>query len=157
MASTGRGGARNRSGPPPQEGSGRSDAKGYSLTALPSSFDGPIPEFPLPDPSSREVELWELKWRGPHGAAWSMPSESWRWWHVALWVRTAVRCEAPDAPAALISNLHRLSDQAGLTTAGLAEMGWKVAVDETAGKRAERESAPTPKRERRLRPVADAQ
>ena len=150
-----KGGARNRSGPAPVEGSGRSDARGYTLTALPASFDGEIPEFPLPQASDREVELWEQKWRGPHGAAWSMPSEAWRAWHVALWVRTAVRCEASDAPAALISNLHRLSDQAGLTTAGLAEMGWKVAVDETATKRTAK--AETPKRERRLRPVADAQ
>lgn len=138
-----RGGARNRSGPKPDETSERSDRRGYKLSALPAEYDGPVPEFPLAKATDREVELWEQKWRGPHGAAWSQPSESWRWWDVALWVRTAVRCEAPDAPAALISNLHRLGDRAGLSTAGLAEMGWKVAVDELADRRPE-EDAPEP-------------
>lgn len=130
-----RGGRRNRSGPPANENSGRSDARGYSLTALPASYDGPVPDFPLPDPSAREVDLWLEKWRGPHGAAWSQPSESWRVHTVALWVRTFVRCEVPDAPAALLGQLHRFADQIGMTTAGLAEMGWKVAVDELAEKR----------------------
>lgn len=130
-----RGGARNRSGPPPSENSGRSDARGYSLTALPASFDGAVPEFPLAAASERELELWREKWSGPHGAAWSQPSERWRWWDVALWVRTAVRCEAPDVNAALLGNLHRLGDRAGLSTAGLAEMGWKVAVDEVTDQR----------------------
>ena len=136
------GGARNRSGPPADERSGRSDQRGYSLTALPAAYDGDIPSFPLDLASERELALWDEKWRGPHGAAWSQPSERWRWWDVALWVRTAVRCEDPAAPAALLGNLHRLGDRAGLSTAGLAEMGWKVAVDETAGKRADRTAAP---------------
>lgn len=135
-----RGGARNRSGPAPDPNSGRSDRRGYKLTALPASYDGPIPDFPLADASDRELALWEEKWRGPHGAAWSLPSESWRVWDVALWVRTAVRCEQPDAPAALIGNLHRLGDRVGLSTAGLAEMGWKVATDEVGARAAEKAS-----------------
>lgn len=129
------GGARNRSGPKPAEESARSEARGYTLTALPANYIGPIPDFPLSNALAREVELWNEKWSGPHGAAWSQPSEAWRHHTVALWVRTAVRCEDPDAPAALLGQLHRFADQSGLTTAGLAEMGWKVAVDETAGKR----------------------
>lgn len=152
-----RGGARNRSGPAPVEGSGRSDARGFSLTALPAEgFQGDVPDFPLPDATERELAVWEQAWRTPQACAWSMPSEAWRSSTVALWVRTRVRCEEPDAGAALLGQLHRFSDQIGMTTAGLAEMGWKVAVDETAGKR-ESKSEPTVKRERRLRPVADAQ
>jgi len=152
-----RGGARNRSGPAPSEGSGRSDARGYSLTALPAEgFLGDVPDFPLPSASERELEVWEQAWRTPQACAWSMPSEAWRAETVALWVRVKVRCEDPEAGAALYGQLHRFADQIGMTTAGLAEMGWKVAVDETAGKR-ESSSEPTVKRERRLRPVADAQ
>lgn len=130
-----KGGARNRSGPPKDPNSGRSDRLGFKLTSLPASYDGDIPDFPLDDATQRELDLWTEKWRGPHGAAWSQPSERWRQWDVALWVRTAVRCEAPDANAALLSNLHRLGDRAGLSTAGLAEMGWAVAVDQTAERR----------------------
>ena len=153
-----RGGARNRSGPAASESSGRSDRRGFKLTALPAEgYSGPIPEFPLPGASDREVEVWEQAWRTPQACAWSMPSESWRSRTVALWVRTTVRCEDPEAGAALLGQLHRFADQIGMTTAGLAEMGWKVAVDEVAKKAAESTpSEPVVKPARRLR-AADAQ
>lgn len=144
-----RGGARNRSGPPPSEASGRSDRRGYSLTALPAEgYTGPVPEFPLPDALDRELVVWEQAWRTPQACAWSMPSEAWRSQTVALWVRTKVRCEAPDAGAALLGQLHRFADQIGMTTAGLAEMGWKVAVDEVAKRGAEKPERPARKSSR---------
>lgn len=146
-----RGGARNRSGPAATEDSGRSDRRGYKLTALPAQgYDGPIPDFPLPSASDREVEVWEQAWRTPQACAWSMPSEAWRSSTVALWVRTKVRCEDPDAPASLLGQLHRFADQIGMTTAGLAEMGWKVAVDELAAKAADKPS-PAPQKSSRAR------
>ena len=121
------GGARNRSGPAPRQGSGRSEQRGYRLDALPAAgYSGPIPEFPLADASPAELELWAEAWRTPQGCAWITPSEHWRWRTVALWVRTRVRCEDPKAPATLLSQLHRLADQVGMTTAGLAEMGWHI-------------------------------
>lgn len=161
-----RGGARNRSGPSAQEGSGRSDQRGYSLTALPAEgFDGEPPAWPLmkrnvyyteyvdkkPERhldddateavAEREAGLWAWAWTTPQACAWSMPSERWRLHTIAMWVRTMVICESSEATAADKNSLHRFADQIGMTTAGLAEMGWKVAVDETAGKRAEK-SAP---------------
>ena len=150
------GGARNRSGPAPQEGSGRSDRRGYSLTALPAEgYAGEAPKFPLPDPSDRELEVWEQAWRTPQACAWSMPSESWRIRTVAMWVRISVRCEDRDAPASILAQVHRLADQIGMTTAGLAEMGWKVAVDEVAAKAAEKseEAKPRPSSRDRLKVV----
>lgn len=148
-----RGGARNRSGPAPVEGSGRSDRRGFSLTALPAEgYDGPAPEFPLPDATDRELDVWAEAWRTPQACAWAQPSEAWRQRTVALWVRQTVRCEAPDAPAALLGQLHRFADQIGMTTAGLAEMGWKVATDEVAARAASRpEPAPAVRPQRRLR------
>lgn len=77
-----------------------------------------------------------------------MPSESWRAGTVALWVRTKVRCEDPDAPASLLGQLHRFADQIGMTTAGLAEMGWKVAVDEVSKHAAEKPTKPASSRDR---------
>lgn len=130
-----RGGNRNRSGPSADENSGRSDARGYSLTALPSQgYSGKAPEFPLPEASVRELEVWAEAWSTPQACAWSLPSEAWRIGTVALWVRVKVRCEDPEVGASLLGQLHRFADQIGMTTAGLAEMGWKVAVDETAEK-----------------------
>lgn len=149
-----RGGARNRSGPAPDPSSGRSDQRGYKLTALPAEgYRGQVPEFPLPQASGRELEVWAEAWRTPQACAWSVPSERWRIPTVAMWVRLKVRCEDPQAGAALYAQLHRFADQIGLTTAGLAEMGWRVAVDELAAKRgqpAEQASAPAPQA-RRLR------
>lgn len=173
------GGARNKSGPPPKEGSGRSDRKGYSLTALPAEgFAGPVPEFPLPKRDvfrkewdengkqvqvfdaaetervqARELELWAWLWSTPQACAWSMPSQCWRLPIIGLYARTFVICESGDATAADKGSLHRFADQVGMTTAGLAEMGWKVAVDEVAEKRV---AKPTAAPVRRLR-AANAQ
>jgi len=83
-----------------------------------------------------------------------MPSESWRARTVALWVRLSVKCEDPEVGAAHLAQLHRFADQIGMTTAGLAEMGWKIKVDDLAERAAHRpveaEAEPV-KRERRLR------
>lgn len=147
-----RGGSRNRSGPPPSETSGRSDRRGFKLTALPAEgYRGEVPDFPLPQASERELEVWAAAWRTPQACAWSMPSEAWRQRTVALWVRTTVRCEDPDAGASLLGQLHRFADQIGMTTAGLAEMGWKVAVDEVGARAAERAAAPSPRKSSRDR------
>ena len=146
------GGARNRSGPPADPSSARSDQRGFKLTALPAEgYAGSVPDFPLPKPSERELEVWEQAWRSPQACAWSMPSEMWRLRTVALWVRTSVRCEDPDAAASLLSQLHRFADQIGMTTAGLAEMGWKVAVDEVGARAAEHVDAAPARRSSRDR------
>ena len=125
------GGYRNRSGNKPVEGSARSDRRGYKLEALPAEgYQGPIPAFPLPNVTDRELEVWESAWRTPQACAWSLPSESWRIETVALWVRVRVRCEDPDAMVGAYAQLHRFADQIGMTTAGLAEMGWKIAAED---------------------------
>jgi hypothetical protein len=86
--------------------------------------------------AEREAELWEWAWRTPQACAWSMPSERWRIHTIAMWVRTFVICEGDEATAADKGSLHRFADQIGMTTADLAEMGWKVAVDQLAERRA---------------------
>lgn len=160
-----RGGARNRSGPKADPESGRSDRRGYRLTALPASgFDGPVPVFPLPrrdvftkewdeagkqvqvfDAAEtgrvavREAEFWAWLWSLPQACAWSMPSEAWRLHTVALYCRTFVICESGAATAADKGSLHRFADQIGMTTAGLAEMGWAIAVDEVSPRARDRE------------------
>lgn len=139
------GGARNRSGPAANENSERSDRRGFKLTALPAEgYDGDAPAWPLePAANATERSYWERAWRTPQACAWSMPSESWRIPTVARWVRLSVRCDAPDAGAAHLGQLHRFADQIGMTTAGLAEMGWKVTVDELSERRDEPATPPT--------------
>lgn len=135
------GGARNRNRLPDPT-SGRSDRRGYVLTALPAEgYTGPVPEFPLPNATKRELDVWEKAWRTPQACAWSLPSENWRTRTVAMWVRLSVRCEDAEAGASLYAQLHRFADQIGMTTAGLAEMGWKVQVDEVAQRSASKEQS----------------
>lgn len=135
------GGARNQSGPPPDPNSLKSAKRGLTFTALPAEgFTGEVPEFPLTG-SARELELWAWAWRTPQAAAWA--KEPWRQHSVALWVRTAAICESGDATAADKNSLHRFADQIGLTPAGLAFNGWKIAADQLAEKRAEKVPAPS--------------
>jgi hypothetical protein len=155
-----KGGARNRSGPQKDPNSGRSEAIGYKLTALPSEgYSNEVPEFPLPKMSifrweyegerrfqeydsratevfrERELALWSTVWTYPQACAWSM--EPWRWNSVAMWTRIFVTCESSAATAADKGSLHRFADQIGLTPAGLRENGWAIARDEVAAKRDE--------------------
>jgi hypothetical protein len=132
-----RGGARNRSGPSIDPQSGRSDARGVVLTALPNEgFQGSAPEFPLPSASDREIELWLAVWRTPQAAAWSI--QPWRHYVVGQWVRWSVRAEDSEASAAVVAAVIRFADQIGLTPAGLKENGWAIATDEVAAKAAQR-------------------
>ena len=149
-----RGGSRNRSGPLADPASGRSERRGYSLTALPAEgYDGPIPEWPTPSPRPRDLAWWEWAWRTPHACAWSMPSNRWRIPWVAEWCEMRVDLEEGTLTASDRANKMRLEDRIGFSTAGLAEMGWKVAVDEVAAKAAEK-SAPKPKSSRARLKVA---
>jgi len=149
------GGARNRSG---RVVSPTSEA-GLSLSALPSEgHKGRAPRWPLFEVTDREMAVWRALWKTPQACAWALPSERWRILTVALYCRTLVRCEDPEAPASLLAQLHRFADQIGMTTAGLSEMGWKVAVDEVGQARAAKEAAAedTPPAVRRPRVVGDA-
>ena len=161
-----RGGARNRSGPQPDEHSLKSAKIGYVLTALPAGgYTGRAPKFPLPRltvwweyfedkqkcreldeaateaRAARELELWKWAWRTPQACAWI--SQPWRWHAVAMWVRTSALCESDVATAADKNSLHRFADQIGFTPAGLKENGWKIADDQVAAKREEKKPAPT--------------
>lgn len=128
------GGARVRSGPQPQEHSARSDRRGYRLRVLPASdYAGPVPEFPLPEPSQREKVLWAEVWKLPQAHVWADSADRWRVYGIGMYVRQAVRCEAFDVSATHVAQLHRFADQIGLTDAGLAAMGWRVVTEEEQG------------------------
>lgn len=177
-----RGGARNRSGPQADPTSGRSDSRGYTLQTLPTTHKVRAPKWPLlprnvyytiPGPdggrfcdetataaiAEREAEMWRWAWRQPQAAAWILPTESFRIPVVAMWVRTFVLCESSEATAADKGSLHRFADQIGMTTAGLAEMGWKIVDGATAPKvtatveSAEKDGTVTPIAGRRMRGV----
>lgn len=172
-------GINTNSGPPPDPNSLNSAKRGLTYTALPAEgYAGEIPAFPLPEVPvydvwfegkerrkeldteatrrrcERERALWEQAWRTPQAAAWA--KEPWRQHSVALWVRTAAICESGEATAADKNSLHRFADQIGLTPAGLAFNGWKVASDQLAEKRAGKTPAATASTRSRLKAVRGA-
>lgn len=135
-----RGGARNRSGPPMDPNSARSERRGFKLTALPSEgYTEDAPEFPLPQPSRRELEVWASMWRTPQACAWSM--EPWRWDSVAELAILRVRSEARDCPVNVYEKIRQWRDDLGLTPAGLKANGWSIAADEVGAKRDEKDEA----------------
>lgn len=154
-------GGHGRSGPAPDPTSGRSDRRGYKLTALPAAgFDGEVPDFPLPAAAAsdaigaRELEIWDLHWRTPQACAWFL--EPWRWETVAEFCRIKAIVEiAPDASAALVDKLRMYRDQIGMTPAGLRENGWAIAHDEVGERRDGKPVAEKPKSSRdRMKVVA---
>ena len=125
----GSGGARARSGPQPDLSSGRSDRRGLSVEVLPAAgFVGDVPEFPLPNATGRELELWDALWRTPQAAGWAV--QSWRWQEVGQFVRLSVRLEDPAAPAGLYAQYRGIRTELGLSPAGLRENGWQIAAAE---------------------------
>lgn len=120
-----RGGARNRSGPPADPNSLRSDKRGLTFRHLPpEGYDGDVPRWPLPELSEREDEVWQSLWRTPQAAAWA--DEPWRWHTIALYARWLIRMEDREASAALGNVVVRYGDQIGMTPAGLRDNGWIV-------------------------------
>ena len=148
-----RGGARNRSGPPPAEDSGRSDARGVVFTALPSEgCKRKPPAWPISRSSNDTVaELegarWTQVWKSPQAVAWH--AQSWRWLTVAQYVRAAVVVEM-GGKAADVNAMIRLADQIGMTPAGLKENGWKIAEDQVAAKRTAKKATARPSARSRM-------
>lgn len=152
-----KGGARARSGPPADPGSGRSEKRGFTLTALPSEgYKRRPPAFPLPKLKrfkvsavtggrvidqagttafrAREMQIWNEAWKTPQACAWSV--DPWRWSTIGEFCRVKCLVEAePEASAALLSRLREYRNEIGLSPDGLRVNGWAIAVDQVAPRR----------------------
>jgi hypothetical protein len=148
-----RGGSRNRSGPPPAEDSGRSDARGVVFTALPSEgCKRKPPAWPLSRALNEAIAVledarWVQVWKSPQAVAWHV--QPWRWLTVAHYVRIAVGVEL-GGKAADVTAMIRLADQIGMTPAGLKENGWKIAEDQVAAKRTAKKATARPSARSRM-------
>ena len=121
------GGARNRSGPPLDPNSGRSERRGVKLTALPNEgYRGEVPEFPIPGADGRVLEVWESLWRRPQACVWV--SQPWRWDAIGELAMLQVRAESPDCPVNVFDKIRQWRADLGLTPAGLIENGWSIAT-----------------------------
>lgn len=144
-------GGHAHSGPARDPGSGRSERRGFSATALPNEgYQGNVPNLEdyLPEVTDRHLSIWAELWSTPQAAAWAR--ESYRWPAVADLVRWSVRADDLDAPVAVATAIRQLRDDLGLSSAGLRANGWNIAAVQV-GEQQPAEAEEKPKRERRLR------
>lgn len=141
-----RGGARSRSGPAQDPRALRrmrkADADGW--TTLPAEGrDGDPPEWPLTEPTPREMVLWERWWAKPEALLWESDGSL---DYVALTVRMFAEAEVVKASAENRKTVRMMMADLYLTRDAKDRARIKVASDEVAEKRAEHEerTAATP-------------
>ncbi len=139
------GGARTRSGPPPDPNALRRDRKtDGEWTVLPAEGRaGDPPAWPLSEHefggwAEREMELWRRLWATPQAVQWQTMGQE---LEVALYVRRLVEVEQPGAAANLATLVRQMADALGLTIPGLRTNRWKIATDQVAEKRAAKKAA----------------
>lgn len=136
------GGARAKSGPPPDPNALRRDRDKAEWIDLPrAGRQGEAPPWPLPDQVALEAELWEREWHRPQALMWEATGQV---LEVAMFVRAVVVSEGPKASAADRNVVQRKMTDLGITVPGLRANRWRI-VDELG-------AAKTPKR--RARPSA---
>ena len=122
-----RGGARTVSGPPPNPNSLRqaraAEAGGWKT--LPSEgYDGPVPDWPLTEPTPREQDIWDDLWETPQAVMWAELGQA---LEVALFCRTLAEAERPDARADIKKMVRGYLDSLGLSVSGMLRNRWKIA------------------------------
>lgn len=128
------GGARGRSGPAPDPNALRRDRKDDAawVTLPAGGFAGPAPEWPLGSLSDAEAGLWAKLWAKPQGFMWDQLQLE---FEVAAYVRAFLESVEPEASAGLKTAVLRMSAELGLSTVGMGQLRWKIAVDEVAEQR----------------------
>lgn len=146
------GGARARSGPPPDPNALRRDRKSdrAEWVMLPASGRvGDAPAWPLSRALKRELELWERLWRMPQAVEWERQELELT---VGMYVRRLVVAERRTAKAGDVTAVRQLADGLGLTTPGLRSNRWRI---EPAAAEVEAEPAKVLSARDRFRVVAD--
>jgi hypothetical protein len=152
------GGARGRSGPPPERNAIRNGRAGADWIRLPATGrKGDPPAFPLPRSTKRERDIWAEEWRRPQAIMWEANGQA---LEVALYVRTLREAEIVKAPASLRTLLVRMQEHLGLSQPGLARNHWIIDTDPVEPPAAGETDAPAPIRfadaRDRLRQVTNA-
>lgn len=148
------GGARNRSGPPPDPGAIRRLRKddGQWVTLPSEGRQTPPPDWPLTKATVRERHWWAQVWALPQAVQWERAGQV---VEVALYVRRLTKAERPSAPTNLVTQVRQLADALGLTMPGMRALRWQIATNEVADRRAEQDQAEAPPSARSLFAVPD--
>ena len=143
------GGARGRSGPPPNPNALRRDRDTAEWVTLPARRDGDPPAWPLASCSDREAALWAAEWSRPQACMWEANGQE---VEVALYVRRLVEAEVPGSPIAAGTLVRQMQESLGLSIPGLLRNRWRI----ESGAEPVAETAPGPARSRRRLVVVDA-
>jgi hypothetical protein len=118
------GGARARSGPPPDPNALRRDRDKAEWTHLPAAGrTGDPPAWPLDRIRARERVLWASEWQRPQAVIWEARGQA---LEVALYVRAVVVSEGPKASAPDRNVVLRHMDDLGISSGGLAKNRWII-------------------------------
>lgn len=139
-----KGGARVRSGPPPDPNALSRDSSDWVVLPAAGRTSSP-PEWPLPDQDGREVDLWSRLWALPQAVAWSTQNQE---LEVALYVRRLAQAEQREAPVALGTLVRQLADNLGLTTPGMLRNRWRIGEPEVKQERVRAAARPKSARDR---------
>lgn len=117
-----KGGARARSGPPPDPNS-LTQTDGEWITLPSAGRTGDVPEWPLAEATSRELELWAHEWTRPQSVMWERHGQE---VEVAMYVRTLVKAEKHDAPVNARTLLRQQQEALGLSMPGMLRNRWRI-------------------------------
>lgn len=125
------GGARARSGPPPDPNALRRERPSDKAewTTLPARREGDPPPWPLARPTVREKALWASEWARPQAVMWERNGQA---EEVAAYVRCLRRAEGSKGRAADWLVVLRLQTELGLNVGGLLRNRWIIAGDDEA-------------------------
>lgn len=138
-----RGGARARSGPPPDPSALKRERDGDQWTTLPvEGRAGDPPEWPLARATIREKALWAREWARPQAVEWERNGQE---LEVALYVRSLVAAEKAKASVPARTLVRQQQEALGLSLPGLLRNRWRIGQPEPAPKRA---PSPEPVRDR---------
>lgn len=119
-----KGGARTRSGPPPDPNALKRERDAGEWTILPAGGrEGATPDWPFEEQSVREVVLWERLWRMPQALMWERYGQ---YFEVGLYVRRLAEAEKPDSAVVLSTLVRQIADSLGLTTPGMRSNRWRI-------------------------------
>jgi hypothetical protein len=119
-----KGGARGRSGPPPDPNALKRDKDQAFWESLPrDGREGDPPEWPLENQTERESELWVREWARPQAVMWERNSQE---LEVAMYVRSFASAEQMNATVAARTLVRQQQEALGISLPGLLRNKWKI-------------------------------
>ena len=119
------GGARARSGPPPNPNSLKPNRDAADWLTLPAAGrDGDAPEWPLSLSSDAELARWAAIWCRPQAVEWLRLGLE---LEVAMYLRAVTVAEGADAKAADRTAVRQAQDALGLSIPGMLRNRWRIA------------------------------